>query len=97
MGKTYRDKQHLLVEDEPEGPLAELAEGLIVDGSRGMYRVETELGPLTCTIRGKLRKELIYGESRATSRSVRKVNVKPHDPVAVGDRVRVLPTGHGVA
>ncbi|HST87240.1 MAG TPA: ribosome small subunit-dependent GTPase A [Ktedonobacterales bacterium] len=96
MGKTYRDKQHLLVEDEPEGPLAELAEGLIVDGSRGMYRVETELGPLTCTIRGKLRKELIYGESRATSRSVRKVNVKPHDPVAVGDRVRVLPTGHGV-
>lgn len=73
----------------------ELIEGLIVDGSRGIYRVETPAGDFTCTIRGRLRKELIYGESRSAPQRVRQVNVKPHDPVAVGDRVRVLPTGGG--
>ncbi|MGH2517864.1 MAG: ribosome small subunit-dependent GTPase A, partial [Ktedonobacterales bacterium] len=70
-----------------------LLEGLITDGSRGMYRVETETSVYTCTIRGRLRKELTYAESRSARKSVRDVKVKPHDPVAVGDRVRILPTG----
>ena len=72
-----------------------LVEGLIIDGSRGLYRVRTSDGDLLCTIRGRLRKELSYGESANTRKAVRKVTVKPHDPVAVGDRVRALPTGGG--
>ena len=71
-----------------------LVEGLIVDGSRGIYMVETAaIGVLRCTIRGRLRKQLEYAESASARRGVRKVVVKPHDPVAVGNRVRVLPTG----
>ena len=72
-----------------------LLEGLITDGSRGMYHVETDAGDYTCTIRGRLRKELVYAESRNARKSVRDVKVKPHDPVAVGDRVRILPTFGG--
>lgn len=72
-----------------------LVEGLIVDGSRGIYRVETATGILSCTIRGRLRKELTYADSASVRRGVRDVKVKPHDPVAVGDRVRALPTGGG--
>jgi ribosome biogenesis GTPase len=68
-------------------------EGLIVDGSRGLYRVETSQGQFTCTIRGKLRKELTYAESDSVRRGVRRVTVKPHDPVSIGDRVRLLPVG----
>ena len=65
---------------------------MIVDGSRGLYRVETPRGAFTCTIRGKLRKELTYsGDHGARRGGVRAVAVKPHDPVAVGDRVRLLP------
>ncbi|MBF6591582.1 MAG: ribosome small subunit-dependent GTPase A, partial [Ktedonobacterales bacterium] len=45
------------------------------------------------TIRGRLRKQLEYPEARGQHRSVRKVVVKEHDPVAVGDRVRVRATG----
>ncbi|HKV84900.1 MAG TPA: ribosome small subunit-dependent GTPase A [Ktedonobacterales bacterium] len=70
-----------------------LVEGLIIDGSRGLYRVQTPAGDLLCTIRGRLRKELSYAESANARKSVRRVAVKPHDPVAVGDRVRALPTG----
>jgi len=72
-----------------------LLEGLITDGSRGMYRVETATGTYTCTIRGRLRKELTYAESHSARRSVRDVKVKPHDPVAVGDRVRILTAASG--
>jgi ribosome biogenesis GTPase len=72
-----------------------LAEGLIVGGSRGLYDVQTTAGILRCTIRGRLRKQLEYPESKGKHRSVRKVQVKEHDPVAVGDRVRALPTGDG--
>jgi ribosome biogenesis GTPase len=72
-----------------------LLEGLIVEGNRGMYRVETSAGALVCTIRGRLRKQLVYATSASTGarKSVRDVKVKTHDPVAVGDRVRVLPSG----
>lgn len=70
-------------------------EGLIIDGSRGLYRVQTAEGILLCTIRGKLRKELAYPLSESAHKSVKHVKVKVHDPVAVGDRVRALPTGGG--
>jgi ribosome biogenesis GTPase len=70
-----------------------LLDGLIVDGSRGQYRVETAAGTLLCTIRGRLRKQLEYPTSAGGRKGVQKVSVKGHDPVAVGDRVRVLPTG----
>lgn len=70
----------------------QLAEGLIVDGSRGLYSVETPAGVLLCTIRGKLRKNLEYGSRGGAGRQVKRVTVRDHDPVAIGDRVRVLPT-----
>ena len=70
-----------------------LAEGLIVDGSRGLYSVETPDGILRCTIRGRLRKALEYGSRGGAGREVKRVTVHEHDPVAIGDRVRVLPTG----
>jgi ribosome biogenesis GTPase len=70
-------------------------DGLIVDGSRGQYAVETTQGTFTCTIRGRLRKQLVYPESTGAHKRVRKVSVREKDPVAVGDRVRVLPTGGG--
>jgi ribosome biogenesis GTPase len=72
-----------------------LAEGLIVEGSRGLYRVETPAGTFLCTIRGRLRKELEYSQSGSAPKRVQKATVRVHDPVAVGDRVRLLPTGGG--
>jgi ribosome biogenesis GTPase len=66
-----------------------------MDGSRGQYRVETSQGYFLCTIRGRLRKELEYPESTGARRSVRKVKVREKDPVAIGDRVALLPTGGG--
>lgn len=80
-----------------ENGASRLVEGLIVDGNRGMYRVEIEGGSLLCSIRGRLRKQLIYATSDSTTarKSVKKVKQKLHDPVAVGDRVRILPVGNG--
>lgn len=74
-------------------PASNLLDGLIVDGSRGQYRVETPAGVFTCTIRGRLRKQLLYPTSATAHKSVRQVKVHEKDPVAVGDRVRLLPTG----
>ncbi|HEX5441287.1 MAG TPA: ribosome small subunit-dependent GTPase A [Ktedonobacterales bacterium] len=76
-----------------ESTTVHLSEGLIVDGSRGLYVVETPNGALRCTIRGRLRKELEYGSRGGAGREVKRVTVREHDPVAIGDRVRVLPTG----
>lgn len=74
-----------------------LIEGLIMDGNRGIYRVQTEMGTLVCTIRGRLRKHLTYAQSTQTSarKSVKKVRVRGHDPVSIGDRVRILPSDGG--
>lgn len=69
-----------------------LIEGLIMDGSRGQYRVETPQGAFLCTIRGRLRKQLTYSESTSAHRRVRDVKVIEKDPVTVGDRVHILPT-----
>lgn len=94
MSKSYRDKQQF-EDDAADEREVDLLEGLIVDGSRGQYRVETEAGAYVCTIRGRLRKTLEYAESAGARKQAHKVTVKPHDPVAVGDRVRILATGGG--
>lgn len=70
-------------------------EGMITDGSRGRYRVETPSGALWCVVRGRLRKELIYAESASARRTARAVKVSQRDPVAIGDRVLARPTGPG--
>ncbi|HEY8291236.1 MAG TPA: ribosome small subunit-dependent GTPase A [Thermomicrobiales bacterium] len=96
MSKTRRsvpaiDTDMTEVDEDP------FLEGLVVDGSRGIYRVETPEGALRCEIRGRLRKQLSYAQTSGTKfrNSVQRVKVHTHDPVAVGDRVRVLVTGHG--
>jgi ribosome biogenesis GTPase len=71
------------------------SEGIIVDGNRGQYWVDTPQGVLLCTLRGRLRKELFYAHSPNLRHKVRRANVQARDPVAVGDRVRVLPLGDG--
>ncbi len=71
----------------------QLTEGLIVDGSRGIYHVQTAQGLLQCTIRGRLRKSIAYPESTSGRKGAKSVKVKEKDPVAVGDRVQVLPIG----
>jgi ribosome biogenesis GTPase len=68
-------------------------EGLVVDGSRGLYFVATDVGRIACTIRGRLRKELEYASGSSQRKRVQVAKVKVHDPVAVGDRVRLLRTG----
>ncbi|HEX9067481.1 MAG TPA: ribosome small subunit-dependent GTPase A [Ktedonobacterales bacterium] len=75
-----------------------LPDGLITEGSRGIYTVTLEGESLRCTIRGRLRKELVYGQGTSTRRNVRDVRVREKDPVAVGDRVRVsrVAPGQGV-
>jgi ribosome biogenesis GTPase / thiamine phosphate phosphatase len=81
--------------DASTGEASNLLEGVITEGSRGRYRVETASGDFWCTLRGRLRKELIYAESASARRSARQVNVREGDPVAIGDRVWVLPLGAG--
>lgn len=91
-----REQRASTIADAPEGSdETNLLDGRIVEGSRGQYRVETAAGVLLCTIRGRLRKALEYGRDGDGRRGVRRVQVQAHDPVTVGDRVRVLPTGGG--
>jgi ribosome biogenesis GTPase / thiamine phosphate phosphatase len=70
-----------------------LLEGRIIEGSRGRYLVETASGAYWCVLRGRLRKELTYPESTGARRSASRVTVREGDPVAIGDRVWLLPTG----
>lgn len=72
-----------------------LVEGTVLDGGRGQYRVQTADVTLICDLRGKLRKDLLYAISPSWRHKARRANVKARDPLAVGDRVRVLPTGGG--
>jgi ribosome biogenesis GTPase / thiamine phosphate phosphatase len=96
LSKTRRSEPDSIA-DIDDLDASALLEGLVVDGSRGIYRVETPAGPLRCEIRGRLRKQLYYAKSTGTTfrKSVQRVKVSNHDPVAVGDRVRVLATGGG--
>ena len=87
MSKTRRAIDDAFDDDSTDD--VALLEGLVVDGSRGIYRVETAEGALRCEIRGRLRKRLFYPASSTTTfhKSVQRVKVHTHDPVAVGDRV----------
>src|SRR5919109_1667150 len=76
-------------------PATPLVEGMIVEANRGQYWVDTPDGVLLCTLRGRLRKQLLYARSPNLRHKVRRANVQARDPVAVGDRVRVLPLGGG--
>lgn len=46
-----------------------LVEGVIVEGSRGRYRVQTAAGDLLYVIRGKLRKALTYAENAESAQA----------------------------
>ena len=81
--------------DAGAAPADSLVDGAVVDGAHGQYRVETAGGPLLCTLRGRLRKQLIHPISHNVAQKARRANIKARDPIAVGDRVRVLPTGGG--
>ncbi|HEX9035710.1 MAG TPA: ribosome small subunit-dependent GTPase A [Ktedonobacterales bacterium] len=83
--------------DSPEQTPSErpspLLEGRITEGSRGRYLVDTGRGAYWCVLRGRLRKELTYPESANLRRSASRVTTREGDPVAIGDRVWLLPTG----
>ncbi|MGH2368845.1 MAG: ribosome small subunit-dependent GTPase A, partial [Chloroflexota bacterium] len=79
----------------PAVPSTSPIEGTVMDGSRGQYWVDTSEGTLLCTLRGRLRKELLYAANPHLRHKVRRANVKARDPLAVGDRVRVIPMGGG--
>ena len=86
---------------QPDGAVAEprpqdtLVEGLVTDGARGQYHVATPEGVLLCTLRGRLRKELLYPISASLRQKARRANVKARDPLTAGDRVQVIPMGAG--
>jgi ribosome biogenesis GTPase len=96
-----REKERRTLSDQHGSrSAAPLLEGIVREGARGQYWVETPQGVLLCTLRGRLRKQLLYAHSSSLPGSglrhkVRRANVKVRDPVAAGDRVRVLPMGGG--
>lgn len=64
-------------------------EGIVIREHRGAFDVETETGVVTCTLRSKLRKTLIYPERDDTYHTVENVGrVRVINPVAIGDQVR---------
>lgn len=69
--------------------------GTIREGARGQYWVETTHGLLLCTLRGKLRKNLLYAISPNLRHKARRANVKSRDPISPGDRVRIVDQGDG--
>lgn len=76
-----------------------VAEGIVIREHRGAYDVETDRGVITCAIRSRLRKCLVYPESENRRPSVEMVTrTETATPVAVGDRVRIelAPDGTGV-
>src|SRR5205823_6982106 len=79
---------------------AELLEGLVSEGSRGHYWVDTPQGALLCTLRDRPRKQLLYAHSSnlpgaTLHHNLRCTGVKAKAPVAVGDRVRIVLMGSG--
>lgn len=67
--------------------------GMVVAMSRGFYEIQTDEGTIRCTLRGKLRKELVRAESKGGRRGVVAAKVLRSDPVAPGDRVELQVTG----
>lgn len=76
-----------------------LDEGMVIREFRGVYDVETAHGVITCNIRSRLHKRLIYPESESRRPTVEAVaRTDTMTPVAVGDRVRLqrMPDDTGV-
>ena len=65
--------------------------GVVVRAGSGRYDVQIETGELVpCKLRGNLKKNLIYPESRSLHHRVEKAKkLRETDPLAVGDRVSV--------
>ena len=80
-------EQYTVASANDSAPATSLVEGMIVDANRGQYWVDTPDGVLLCTLRGRLRKQLLYAHSPNLRHKVRRANVQARDPVAVGDRV----------
>ncbi len=87
--------RNLWAPEERPTPAADLVEGIVIEGNRGQYKVQTATGMVTCTMRGKLRKQFEHPVSRNWHPSVQRMKIKARDPIAVGDRVRFLPTDMG--
>ncbi len=69
-------------------------EGTVLRISRGEFLVETARGTVRCTLRGKLRKQLVYSTSKSRAPRVQRVQpTRTRSPVSVGDRVRIRPLG----
>jgi ribosome biogenesis GTPase len=89
---TISSSGEATIPEHTTGAASPLLEGWIIEGSRGRYLVETANGAYWCVLRGRLRKELTYPESAAARRAASRVIVREGDPVAIGDRVWLLPT-----
>lgn len=76
-------------DDDRDGRLT----GMVVAMSRGFYEVQTDGGRILCSLRGKLRKELVRAESKGGRRGVVAAKMLRSDPVAPGDRVDIRVTG----
>jgi ribosome biogenesis GTPase len=73
-------------------------EGVVIREHRGAFEVETDQGTVLCTLRSRLRKNLVYPESENRRRSVEAIQaIEATSPVAIGDRVRIVrfPDGTG--
>lgn len=72
-----------------------LIDGLVIEGNRGLYKVETVAGIVICQLRGRLRKEFEMPVSLNWRQNVQRMKIKARDPLSVGDRVKLLPTAPG--
>ncbi len=75
----------------------QLTHGTVFKKLLGQYMVQTDNGPVTCSISSVLRKELIHPTSAPWSGGLRRVQavreIRLVDPVAIGDVVGFLPAG----
>jgi len=75
-----------------ETKIKNLPLGRVLEKQRGEYRVFSNENEILCGIRSRLRKSLIYPQSRERRQSVDEIrSILQIDPVAVGDIVRFTP------
>jgi ribosome biogenesis GTPase len=73
-----------------EEKIMKLPTGRVLSKERGEYQVLHGEHEITCALRSKLRKNLIFPLSRQRRQSVDQVkSIEQVDPVAVGDKVRI--------
>ena len=65
-------------------------EGIVIREHRGAFDVETGTSVVVCSLRSKLRKNLIYPERGDQHHTVENVGlIRVINPVTIGDRVRI--------